>query len=199
MKRLVILAACALTLTSCAQITVNHYLPSGAGELRNRSLCTFGLRDELEIQVGNSIIARVWGGDPDTSSLSARVQFLVPEGRRMRLSTNRFLLYTKAATEPTELYTTGITTACPAGVASCSTRLAPTDWLEGGLMPEVNVLTAPEPRTYRMDVAIPVAPGENYTLKLPDIELAGRTVPGPTVRFDKTAATAAANLGVCQG
>jgi len=199
MKRLVILTACAMALSSCAQITVNHYLPSGAGELRNRSLCTFGLRDELEIAVGNGIIARVWGGDPDTSSLSARVQFLVPEGQKMRLTSNRFTLYTKAAAEPAELFTTGITTACPPGVASCHTRLAPTDWLPGGLMPPASVLVAPEPKTYRLDVAVPVAPGETYTLTLPDVELPGRIVPGQTVRFEKTAATAATNLGVCQG
>ncbi|TDU26615.1 hypothetical protein DFR24_3644 [Panacagrimonas perspica] len=199
MKRRVILIACAMALSSCAQITVNHYLPSGAGELRNRSLCTLGLRDELEVPLGPSIKVRVWGGDPDTTSLSARVQFLVPEGQTMRLTSNRFLLFTKAAAEPAELFTTGITTACPAGVASCRTRLAPTDWLEGGLMPAANVLVAPEPKTYRMDVAVPVPPGETYTLKLPDVELTGRVVPGPTVRFDKTAATAATNLGVCQG
>ena len=198
MKRLVILSACALTLTSCAQMRVNHYLPSGDGELRNRSLCTFGLRDELEIPLGEGIKARVWGGDPDTSSLSARVQLLIPEGQALRFMTNRFTLYTKAATEPTEVYTTGITTACPPDTASCRTRLAPTDWLPGGTMPPPNVLQPPEPKTYRMDVAVPVPPGEAYTLKLPDIEMAGRIRPGPTVRFDKTTTPAATNLSVCQ-
>ena len=198
MKRLMMLAACALTLGACAQIQVNHYLPSGDGELRNRSLCTFGLRDELEIPLGNGIKVRVWGGDPDTSALSARVQVLVPEGQTVHFLSTRFTLYTKAAAEPTEIYVTGITTACAAGV-SCQTRLAPTDWLVGGTIPGANVLAAAEPKTYRMDVAVPVAPGTNYTLKLPDVELSGRIQPGPTVRFDKTSAPAATNLSVCQG
>ena len=198
MKRVVILSACALALTSCAQMQVNHYLPSGEGELRNRSLCTFGLRDELEIPLGQGIKMRVWGGDPDTSSLSARVQVLVPEGQTLRFMSNRFTLYTKAAAEPAEVYTTGITTACAADVASCRTRLAPTDWLEGGTTPAANVLTPAEAKTYRLDVSIPVPPGEAYTLKLPDVEMTGRIRPGPTIRFDKTTTPAATNLGVCQ-
>ena len=197
MKRLVILSA-AFALTSCAQMQVNHYLPSGDGELRNRSLCTYGLRDELEVALGDGIKVRVWGGDPDTSALSARVQVLVPEGQTLRFMSNRFTLYTKAATEPAEVYTTGITTACAADVASCRTRFAPTDWLEGGTIPASSVLTTAESKTYRLDVAIPVPPGEGYTLKLPDVEMAGRIRPGPTIRFDKTTTPAATNLGVCQ-
>lgn len=197
-KRLVILAAGALALSSCAQMQVNHYLPSGDGELRNRSLCTFGLRDELEVPLGDGIKVRVWGGDPDTSSLSARIQVLVPEGQTVRFMTNRFTLYSKGAAEPAEVYTTGITTACATESASCKTRLAPTDWLVGGTMPASNVLTTPEPKTYRLDVAVPVSPGDTYTLKLPDVEMPGRIRPGPTVRFDKTSTSAATNLSVCQ-
>ncbi len=199
MKRLTILAACALTLGACAQMQVNHYLPSGDGELRNRSLCTFGLRDELEIPLGSGIKIRVWGGDPDTSSLSARVQVLVPQGQTVHFLSNRFTLYSKGAAEPAEVYVTGITTVCAADAGSCKTRLAPTDALVGGTIPGANVLTSSEPKTFRMDVAVPVAPGTNYTLKLPDMEVSGRIQPGPTVRFDKTSAPAATNLGVCQG
>ena len=91
-----VLLVSTLLLASCAQMKVNHYLPSGDGELRNRSLCTFGLRDELEMPLGDSIRARVWGGDPDTTQLSARVQLLIPEGQRMRFMSNRFT-YTSTA------------------------------------------------------------------------------------------------------
>lgn len=197
-KRLLILSSAALALGACAQIQVNHYLPSGDGELRNRSLCTFGLRDELEMPIGGNMKIRIWGGDPDASALSARVQMLVPEGQGMRFLTNRVTLYTKAATEPTEVFFTGITTACAPEATSCQSRFAPTDWLQGGTVPGSNVLTPTEPKTYRLDVAVPVPPGEAYTLKLPDIEMSGRIRPGPTVRFDKSTTPAATNLSVCQ-
>jgi hypothetical protein len=197
------LAALALAvsslLASCAQIQVNHYLPSGGGELRNRSLCTFGLRDELEADLPNEVKLRVWGGDPDSSALSARVQVLVPPGQNLRFTSNRFTLWSKAAQEPTDLYFTGITTACAADASSnCRSRYAPTDWLEGGLIASDNPLKPNEFRTYRMDLAVPVTPGEPYTLKLPDMELNGQAQHGPTVRFDKTSTPAAANLAVCQ-
>lgn len=191
--------ASTLALASCAQMQVNHYLPSGDGELRNRSLCTFGLRDELEIPLSGSIKVRVWGGDPDSSQLSARVQVLVPEGQKMRFMSNRFTYTSRAAAaEPGEVIFTGITTTCPADAAGCKTRLGPTDWLLGGTTPGQNVLSSPEPKTYRVDLAIPLAPGENYGLRLPDLEFTGHIQPGPTVRFDKSATTAATNLGVCQ-
>lgn len=205
MKRLafpLLLPLAALLLASCAQMQVNHYLPSGAGDLRNRSLCTFGLRDELEAGLGNDVKVRVWGGDPDTTALSARVQVLVPPGQNVRFTSPRFQLWSKAASEPTDLFVTGITTACPAqtpGGNSCRSRYAPTDWLEGGLIPNDNPLLPNDPRAYRMDLAVPVPPGETYTLKLPDMELNGRAVEGLTVRFDKTSTPGAANLKVCQG
>lgn len=192
-----------LTLASCAQMQVHHYLPSGDGELRNRSLCTLGLRDELETALPGDVKIRVWGGDPDTTALSARVQVLIPPNQNLRFTSPVFTLWSKAASEPQPLIITGITTACLADATNCRSRYAPTDWLEGGVtegsgLLSTGVLKTTEPKAYRMDLAIPVAPGEPYTLKLPDIELNGKTRPGPTVRFDKTTTAAAANLQVCQ-
>lgn len=199
MNRLrLLLALCPLLLASCAQIQVNHYIPSGDGELRNRSLCTFGLRDELEIALPADVKIRVWGGDPDSSALSARFQMLVPKGQNMRFVTNRFELFVKGASGPAELFPTGITTICAADAKSCQSRYAPTDWLEGGSTSAGGVLGTTEPKTYRLDLAVPAAPGETYTLKLPDVEVNGKLKSGLTVRFDKTSAPAATNLAVCQ-
>lgn len=193
-----VLLASTLALASCAQMQVNHYLPSGEGELRNRSLCTFGLRDELEVPLSRGIKARVWGGDPDSSQLSARVQVLVPEGQKMRFMSNRFTYSTRGETEPGELIFTGVTTVCPAEAEGCRTRLGPTEWLEGGTVAPSTLLTAAEPKTYRVDLAVPVPPGESYGLRLPDIEYTGHIQPGPTVHFDKSTTPAATNLPVCQ-
>jgi hypothetical protein len=193
-----LLLASTVTLASCAQMQVNHYLPSGEGELRNRSLCTFGLRDELEMPLGNGIKARVWGGDPDSSQLSARVQMLVPPGQKMRFMSNRFTYTTRGAVEPGDLVFTGITTVCAADAPGCKTRLGPTDWLEGGTQAAAGLLSTAEPKTYRIDLAVPVPPGENYALRLPDLEYNAHIQPGPTVRFDKSTTPAATNLGVCQ-
>lgn len=193
-----LLASSTLALASCAQMQVNHYLPSGEGALRNRSLCTFGLQDELEMPLSGGIKARVWGGDPDSSQLSARVQVLVPEGQRMRFMSNRFTYTTRGGVEPGEVIFTGVTTVCPADATGCKTRLGPTDWLEGGTMPGSTLLSSADPKTYRVDLAVPLAPGENYGLRLPDIEFTGHIQPGPTVHFDKSTTPAATNLGVCQ-
>lgn len=198
MKLHALFLASPLLLAACAQMQVNHYLPTGDGELRNRSLCTFGLRDELEMPLGDGIKARVWGGDPDSSQLSARVQVLIPEGQQLRFVSNRFSYFTRGAIEPGEVIFTGITTGCAADAAGCRTRLGPTEWLQGGTMPASNLLSAAEPKTYRIDLAVPLSPGENYALRLPDIELSGRIQPGPIVRFDKSTTPAATNLGVCQ-
>jgi hypothetical protein len=187
-----------LGLGACAQMQVNHYLPRGDGELRNRSLCTFGLRDELEMPLSGSIKARVWGGDPDSSQLSARVQVLVPEGQKMRFMSNRFSYTTEGGAEPGEVIFTGITTVCAADAAGCKTRLGPTEWLEGGSMPASNLLTSPEPKTYRIDLAVPVPPGKSYGLRLPDLEFNAHIQPGPTVQFEKSTTPAATNLSVCQ-
>lgn len=193
-----LLLACSICLASCAQIQVNHYLPTGDGELRNRSLCTFGLRDELEMSLSGGIKARVWGGDPDTSQLSARVQVLIPEGQKLRFMSNRFTYFTRGTVEPNEVLFTGVTTTCAENAPGCRTRLGPTEWLEGGSVPAQGMLSSSEPKTYRIDLAIPLAPGENYALRLPDVELPGRIQPGQTVRFDKSTTPAATNLGVCQ-
>lgn len=198
---LALIVACSLA--SCAGMQVHHYLPSGDGELRNRSLCTLGLRDELETALPGDVKIRVWGGDPDTTALSARVQVLIPPNQNLRFASPVFTLWSKGASEPQPLIITGITTACPAEAAGCRSRYAPTDWLEGGVVEgsgllSTGMLKTTEPRTYRMDLAIPVAPGEPYTLKLPDIELNGKPQSGPTVRFDKTTTAAATNLQVCQ-
>lgn len=198
MTRLRYLLPCCLLLMSCAQVQVNHYIPSGDGDLRNRSLCTFGLRDELEISLPLGVKIRVWGGDPDSSALSARIQMLVPQGQNMRYTSNRFEFFGKGATEPTELFITGITTSCPALAKNCQSRHAPTAWLEGGTVIADNLLKSTEPKTYRLDLAVPAQPGETYTLKLPDVEVNGVVKSGLTVRFDKTSAPAAANLQVCQ-
>ena len=195
---LVVLAA-TLGLGACAQMQVNHYLPAGEGELRNRSLCTFGLRDELEMTLNSGgIKARVWGGDPDSSQLSARVQVLVPEGQKMRFMSNRFSYSTDGSGAPGELIFTGLTTVCAADAVGCKTRLGPTDWLEGGTMPATSVLTSAEPRTYRIDLALPVPPGKDYGLRLPDLEFNAHIQPGPTIHFAKTTTPAATNLSVCQ-
>jgi len=193
-----LLIAGTLALGGCAQMQVNHYLPSGEGELRNRSLCTFGLRDELEMPLSGGIKARVWGGDPDSSQLSARVQVLVPEGQKMRFMSNRFTYSTRGGIEPAELIFTGVTTVCPAEGSGCKTRLGPTDWLVGGTVAASTLLTSAEPQAYRVDLAVPVPPGEAYGLRLPDIEYAGHIQPGPTVHFAKSITPAAANLPVCQ-
>jgi hypothetical protein len=187
-----------LGLGACAQIQVNHYLPSGEGELRNRSLCTFGLRDELEMPLNGGIKARVWGGDPDSSQLSARVQVLVPEGEKMRFMSNRFSYTADGVATPGEVIFTGLTTACAADAAGCKTRLGPTEWLEGGTMPSQSMLTSADPKTYRIDLAVPVPPGNNYVLRLPDLEFNAHIQPGPTVRFEKSTTPAATNLSVCQ-
>ncbi|MCC2656062.1 MAG: hypothetical protein K0Q76_1170 [Panacagrimonas sp.] len=198
MKLYALLLASTFALGACAQMQVNHYLPSGDGELRNRSLCTFGLRDELEVPLSGGIKARVWGGDPDTSQLSARVQVLVPEGQKMRFMSNRFSYTSREAPEQNELVFTGITTVCPAEAVGCKTRLGPTDWLLGGKIPAATMLSSSEPQTYRIDLAVPVPPGENYALRLPDVEYTGHIQPGPTVRFEKSTTPAATNLSVCQ-
>ncbi|MGH8518384.1 MAG: hypothetical protein ACREUE_13110, partial [Panacagrimonas sp.] len=135
---------------------------------------------------------------PDTSQLSARVQVLIPEGQRLRFMSNRFTYFLRGGIEPNEVLFTGVTTVCAADAPGCRTRLGPTEWLEGGTMPGEGMLSTSEPRTYRVDLALPLTPGENYALRLPDIELTGRIQPGPTVRFDKSTTPAAANLGVCQ-
>ena len=198
LRRLLPLVPVTLLLTSCAQMQVNHYLPSGDGELRNRSLCTYGLRDELELPLKNGVKIRVWGGDPDTTALSARVQMLVPQGQNMRFMTSAFTLYSKGAAEPAELHTTGITTFCAPDAKGCQSRFAPTDFLEGGTTISDNMLKTAEPKTYRLDLSVPVAPGQTYTLKLPDVEVNGQVQTGLTVRFDKTSTPAATNLSVCQ-
>lgn len=196
--RRVTLMAGVVVLSACAQIQVSHYLPSGDGALRNRSLCTFGLRDELEASLPNEVKVRVWGGDPDTTSISARVQVVIPQGHNVRFTSNEFTLWTKGAAAPSPLFTTGITTACAPDAPTCQSRYGPTDWLEGGVVESSGMLKLAEPKSYRMDLAVPVAPGEPYTLKLPDLELDGRVHAGPTVRFEKTSAPAASNLQVCQ-
>ena len=188
----------ALALASCAQMQVTHYLPSGDGEPRNRSLCTFGMRDELETDLDHGVKIRVWGGDPDTTALSARVQILLPPGQTLRFISTELTLWTQAAGEPTRLHTTGITGACPATATQCQTRYAPTDKLEGGLLEAGGMLKSAEPKTYRLDIALPVTPGEPYTLKLPDFELNGSAKTGPTVRFVKTTTSSPTNLPVCQ-
>lgn len=188
----------ALALASCAQMQVTHYLPSGDGEPRNRSLCTFGMRDELETDLDRGVKIRVWGGDPDTTALSARVQVLLPPGQTLRFTSTELTLWSQAASEPVRLHTTGITAACPAAEPNCQTRYAPTDKLQGGLLEAGSMLKSAEPKTYRMDIALPVSPGEPYTLKLPDFELNGTAKTGPTVRFVKTTTSAATNLPVCQ-
>lgn len=197
------LVLAAIALGGCARMQVSHYLPSGDGELRNRSLCTFGLRDELESDLPGAVKIRIWGGDPETTALSARVQVLIPPQHNLRFTSPVFTLWSQAAAEPEQLLATGITSACPSQSTNCQSRFAPTDWLEGGLiesdgMLNTALLKGPEPRTYRIDIAIPVAPGEPYTLKLPDLELNGRALQGPTVRFEKTQAAAPSNLPVCQ-
>lgn len=198
MIRALLLLPCCLLLMSCARVQVNHYVPSGDGELRNRSLCTFGLRDELEIPLANEVKLRVWGGDPDSSALSARIQMLVPQGQNMRYTSNRFEFFGKGATEPAELHITGITTFCAPDAKSCQSRYAPTDWLEGGTIVADNLLKSAEPKTYRLNLAVPARPGESYTLRLPDVEVNGQRKSGITVRFEKTSTPAAANLPVCQ-
>lgn len=197
------LALALAALTGCAQMQVNHYLPSGDGELRNRSWCTFGLRDELESELPGGVRIRVWGGDPETSALSARVQVLIPPQQNVRFTSPVYTLWTQAADAPEQLLSTGITSACPAQSKTCRSRYAPTDWLEGGLAEDdgllsTGMLKSPEPRTYRIDLALPVEPGQPYTLKLPNLEFNGRPLPGPTVRFEKTRAPAPSNLQVCQ-
>ncbi len=198
MIRRLALLYCALLLSACAQVQVKHYLPSGEGELRNRSLCTFGLRDELEMTLTRGVKLRVWGGDPESSALAARVQMIVPPGQHMRFTSNRFELFTNGATAPTVLHTTGITTVCPEGDANCQSRFAPTDRLEGGVTVSDNLLKSADPKTYRLDLAVPLPPGEAYTLKLPDVEVNWDLRQGITVRFEKTSTPAAANLAVCQ-
>lgn len=198
MIRRLALLLCALLLGACAQVQVQHYLPSGEGELRNRSLCTFGLRDELEIALTRGVKLRVWGGDPESSALAARIQMIVPPGQNMRFTSNRFELFTEGAAAPTILHTTGITTACPEDAANCQSRFAPTDRLEGGSTVSDSLLKTAEPRTYRLNLAVPVTPGDAYTLKLPDVEVNWDLRQNITVRFQKTSTPAAANLAVCQ-
>lgn len=201
--RFVALAAALSAMGGCSQLQVSHYVPSGDGELRNRSLCTFGLRDELETTLPGAVTIRVWGGDPDTTALAARVQVRIPPEQQLRFTSPVYTLWTRGADQPERLLASGIRSACPARSTNCLSRYAPTDWLEGGLtegdgLLDSGMLKKTEPRTYRIDIAIPVAPGEDYTLQLPEFELNGQLRPGPTVRFVKTVAAAPTHLQVCQ-
>lgn len=198
MIRRLALFPCALLLSACAQVQVQHYLPSGDGELRNRSLCTFGLRDELEIALPRGVKLRVWGGDPESSALAARIQMIVPPGQSMRFTSNRFELFTRGAAAATVVHTTGITTVCPETEANCQSRFAPTDRLEGGTTVSDSLLKTDEPKTYRLNLAVPVKPGEPYTLKLPDLEVNWDLRQDITIHFEKTSTPAATNLAVCQ-
>jgi hypothetical protein len=182
-------------LPACVPILVTYYEPAG-GKGRNATLCTFGVRNQLEVAVAPGVSVRISGGDPEGASLSAGVELIVPEGRRVQFSSDAFTLRSESPEHSYRVEPGSITTICYGEPPGCKTRLAPTDLLEGRTWKGSGLIPKDEPRMFDLSLVAPAPPVDAFSVQLPPLDVDGARVTLPLIRFEKVRKLAGA--GLCQ-
>ena len=186
----------AAPVAGCLPLHATYYEPSGAGELRNATLCSFGIGNQLVVQLGHGVSAAISAGDPDAAQLTLRIELRVPEGASVRLTDPTFSVASEAREWSQRVDAGTIAASCGEPAPGCKALLAASELLEGANWKGSGLLHGLEPRLFSFGLVVPVAPVAEFSVRFPPLQVDEDPVVAPVVRFRRTSKLTVE--GLCQ-